>query len=384
MDARHRTVAGVMLMTLAPAVGANGWRFLPAGPTGYPRVAISISYDGKTVTGSGDSPNGDLVAFLWSEEEGLRTPLPAGVTGSIGWGLSEDGGTLVGNIHAGGPAAQAFRWNAAEGFVPMCDPAQGYSTAYGVSGDGRLIVGADNNQHRGFRWSSATGYLPTGLQLALDVNRAGNAITGAPVGRWLNGVLTPIPLLPGATSGYGYGISDDGGSVCGTMTGGGIDRAFVWTASAGVVAIQDASGTPMSAASAISGDGSVVVGWGPTASGMFVWTWGRGVQDLSEVIDGPIPSGLEVPRLRDISGNGRVAVGGDVYRAFVATISVHCTADFDGDGVPGSDADIAAFFACIAGNCCLNCASADFDGDGDFATDADIEAFFRVLAGGSC
>ena len=61
------------------------------------------------------------------------------------------------------------------------------------------------------------------------------------------------------------------------------------------------------------------------------------------------------------------------------------SADFDGDGDTGTDADIEAFFACLAGTCCPNCpASADFNGDGDTATDADIEAFFRVLAGGSC
>jgi hypothetical protein len=30
------------------------------------------------------------------------------------------------------------------------------------------------------------------------------------------------------------------------------------------------------------------------------------------------------------------------------------------------------------------CGSADFDGDGDLGTDADIEAFFRVLGGGDC
>ena len=30
------------------------------------------------------------------------------------------------------------------------------------------------------------------------------------------------------------------------------------------------------------------------------------------------------------------------------------------------------------------CGSADFNGDGDIGTDADIEAFFRVLAGGTC
>jgi hypothetical protein len=60
------------------------------------------------------------------------------------------------------------------------------------------------------------------------------------------------------------------------------------------------------------------------------------------------------------------------------------TADFDGDGDVGTDADIEAFFACLALNCCLTCASPDFDGDGDARTDADIEAFFRILEGRPC
>jgi hypothetical protein len=62
----------------------------------------------------------------------------------------------------------------------------------------------------------------------------------------------------------------------------------------------------------------------------------------------------------------------------------HCSADFDNDGSVGTDADIAAFFACLAGTCCATCESADFNGDGDVGTDADIESFFRVLAGGPC
>jgi hypothetical protein len=61
-------------------------------------------------------------------------------------------------------------------------------------------------------------------------------------------------------------------------------------------------------------------------------------------------------------------------------------ADFNCDGDVGTDQDIEAFFACIAGNCppppCTS--TADFNGDGDVATDQDIEAFFRVLAGGTC
>jgi hypothetical protein len=62
----------------------------------------------------------------------------------------------------------------------------------------------------------------------------------------------------------------------------------------------------------------------------------------------------------------------------------HCSADFNGDGDLGTDSDIDAFFACLAGNCCPTCESADFNGDGDVGTDADIESFFRVLAGGPC
>jgi uncharacterized membrane protein len=61
-----------------------------------------------------------------------------------------------------------------------------------------------------------------------------------------------------------------------------------------------------------------------------------------------------------------------------------CTADFNGDGDIGTDADIDAFFACLTGNCCPTCGSPDFNGDGDTGTDADIEAFFRVLAGNPC
>lgn len=62
------------------------------------------------------------------------------------------------------------------------------------------------------------------------------------------------------------------------------------------------------------------------------------------------------------------------------------TADFDGDGDSGTDADIDAFFACLSGSCCPTCwyLGADLNGDGDAGADADTEAFFRVLAGGTC
>jgi len=46
-------------------------------------------------------------------------------------------------------------------------------------------------------------------------------------------------------------------------------------------------------------------------------------------------------------GAGFVSCGGGSY-------APPCSADFNGDGDVGTDADIEAFFACLAGNCCAN------------------------------
>ena len=51
------------------------------------------------------------------------------------------------------------------------------------------------------------------------------------------------------------------------------------------------------------------------------------------------------------------------------------------EGPQLSAEDIEAFFACLGGNCCFFCFSADINGDGDMGTDADIEEFFRIIAG---
>jgi len=58
--------------------------------------------------------------------------------------------------------------------------------------------------------------------------------------------------------------------------------------------------------------------------------------------------------------------------------------DFNGDGDIGTELDIEAFFACLAGDCCATCGTADFNNYGDTGTDQDIESFFRLLSGGTC
>ncbi len=91
--------------------------------------------------------------------------------------------------------------------------------------------------------------------------------------------------------------------------------------------------------------------------------------------------------IRVSSSGTNAPTSGAFQLNITGTPTICCgTADFNGDGDVGTDADIEAFFACLAGSCCPTCyaGGADFNGDGDVGTDADIEAFFRVLAGSPC
>jgi hypothetical protein len=100
---------------------------------------------------------------------------------------------------------------------------------------------------------------------------------------------------------------------------------------------------------------------------------------------GPIAGDWRV-NFRNTTSSGSTLNWSNIRITPIAAAPPCGTADFDGDGDTGTDADIEAFFACLAGNCCAACwhLGADFNGDGDVGTDADIEAFFRVLAGGDC
>jgi hypothetical protein len=135
-----------------------------------------------------------------------------------------------------------------------------------------------------------------------------------------------------------------------------------------------------------------------TASGATprTYQWRRNGTPLSDGAQpgGSVLSGAATPAV-SISGVSAQDVG--VYSVVVsddcgdaasrgATLGVvpRCSPDFDADGDMATDADIQAFFACLAGSCCPACGSADFDGGGDAGTDADIESFFRAIAGNGC
>jgi hypothetical protein len=146
-------------------------------------------------------------------------------------------------------------------------------------------------------------------------------------------------------------------------------------------------GASSSAALAVNGDGTVIVGRYPA----FLWTPTLGMVDLQTYLisQGADLTGWTLAEARGVSADGRTIVGNGSNNVtgqsvWIARLRRCGSADFNHDGDSGTDADIEAFFACLAGNCCAACEPIDFNGDGDAGTDADIEAFFRVLAGGTC
>jgi hypothetical protein len=132
----------------------------------------------------------------------------------------------------------------------------------------------------------------------------------------------------------------------------------------------------------------------PNAAGPLTFQWRHNGVNLADDgrITGAHTSTLEIyPCWEGDSGAYDVVISNacNSLASNAATLTVRrvCgSVDFNCDGDLGTDADIEAFFACLAGNCpqfpCNN--TADFNADGDLGTDADIESFFSVLAGGPC
>ncbi len=203
--------------------------------------------------------------------------------------------------------------------------------------------------------------------------------TGQPAAvRWVEGIPERLPDLGG------YAVAadvNDGGIMVGSVAAPGLgpSTAVLWSAAAEL--------TPLGSldpahwrheAMAINSQGQVV---GTSGNRAFLWQDGM-MRDLNTLTAAP---GVLLVEARDISDTGLivgVALVGNNTRGFL--LVPRCCSDFDHDSDAGTDQDIEAFFACLAGNCCASCGNADFNGDGDTGTDADIEAFFRVLAGGSC
>jgi probable HAF family extracellular repeat protein len=124
--------------------------------------------------------------------------------------------------------------------------------------------------------------------------------------------------LPGGSFNSGaVGVSGDGSVVVGSGNSASGGEAFRWTSGGGMVGLGDLLGGDFwSDAYGVSGDGSVVVGSGTSGSGQeaFVWTASGGMQSLvslllAQSVDPAADGWTVLSSATAVSANGRYVVG---------------------------------------------------------------------------
>jgi probable HAF family extracellular repeat protein len=220
--------------------------------------AYGVSSDGSVIVGNTDgttAPNcfpGRAVQWLNGGAFSLLMPTPSQAPPSgLARGTNADGSVIVGEVGAStsascNPCTQAFRWTG-NTITMLGDLGGNYSSAYAASSNGLVVVGTaavDNVNSQPFRWTAATGLVGLGGQGVYSIAYATNA---------------------------------DGSVVVGKV--GNPGRAFRWTAATGLQYLDDlltaagasVTGWSLTAATGVSADGSVIVGYGSSATGGQAW-----------------------------------------------------------------------------------------------------------------
>jgi uncharacterized membrane protein len=202
--------------------------------------ASAVSADGATVVGISGLTG--TIPFRWTQVGGMQLLAPSAfqdVGGSLNGvsDISGDGAVAVGSASV--PGGQwPYRWTAATGKTALL-PVPVYTVTNTISGDGNVIVGYTSDGYAA-RYTDATG-----LTLLTD-------------------------LLP-ARGSFAQAVSHDGQTIAGYYRNDLFqNRPFFWTASSGMVDLQDflsASGIDMSGwdsmtVTGISADGLTLVGQG--------------------------------------------------------------------------------------------------------------------------
>ena len=257
--------------------------------------AYATSLDGTVVVGSGDMGKGwnAYKGFFWRKDYGFVQPAYFHELARYEfWRVSSDGTVLVGD---GGQ--QAFRWTADSGVVSLgILPGRNSSRAISVSSDGSVVIGSSYNlpawdKEEAFRWTqkdgiTGLGFLPGGnISFATAVSPNGcvvvgtaNDSSGYPAFRWdRQSGLVRLGHLPGKNTTHPFGITYDGFVIVGSsFKNRNSGTAFIWDQKNGIRPLQNVlasdygmepAGWDLQAATGISYDGKVIVGWGKNPSG---------------------------------------------------------------------------------------------------------------------
>ena len=238
---------------VGPAQESYRWTYnegtVPLGflPGDNQSRAFDVSADGSIVVGqswlySFDDGDNVVEAYRWTEAAGMiGLGHLFGDNISVARGVSANGAVVVGDSCQGWGPCKAFRWTQDGGMVDLSAiPGASDSTAYAASADGSVVVGVSGD--KAFRWTESDGPLSLGAGVAYDVSSDGNIVVG----------------------------ESDG-------------EAFIWDPINGMRRLKDVlvsefgldlDGCQLENASAVSDDGSAIVGWGshPDVDDYY-WGW---------------------------------------------------------------------------------------------------------------
>lgn len=270
--------------------------------------AFGTNGDGSTVFGYAQLPDGTVRMVMWHNGT-IRDITPDGALfftnvldrgGVRNFRMSRDGSTVTGYFVTAGAEHHAViirgdtvtEMTGAQQIVPRV-----------VSGDGKIVGGtaivAPGQVSAFYYDASGLHWLPSlerglaGTPYVSGISRDGSVLVGSDVSgdqravRWVNGSIEDLGVLPDGINSRATDVSDDGNVVVGfsnvTFQPGAYQpRAFIWRdgqmTALGVLNNTGMAGNDQSAATAVSGDGTTVIGSarmaneaGQVASQGFVW-----------------------------------------------------------------------------------------------------------------
>lgn len=271
---------------------------LAGGLAGSSSLALlDASESGAVVVGFGWSLRGQE-AVAWDPVVGTRAlgDLAGGAFASRANGIDSNGTTIVGTA-TGHLGERAVVWAGGAGPEPLVglDSDMYESGANDVSADGSKVAG--NRYPLGGTSEDGTAVL---------WDRATSEAY----------VLGDLP--GGGVYSVANAISADGSAVVGSSTSSFGEQAFLWTAADGMIGLGFMGTGRLTQAAATSVDGRVVVGAGwttsvysATALEAFVWTPDDGMQALAALLasSGVDLDGWHLTAATDVSSDGAVVVG---------------------------------------------------------------------------
>jgi probable HAF family extracellular repeat protein len=344
--------------------GGTGVVELPPIPNDNRSAAYGVSSNGWVVVGASMSPLFESHAVVWGtsgQPQNIGTLMPGTDAGANA--VSADGLVVAG--WSGPPFLErAFRWTGAGGMQEL-GTISDFSVAAGVDATGSVVVGSSGNEDgfgRPLRWTSFGG--------------------------WAN---QNLGALPGENFCAARCVSGNGTVVAGNCVSAGRAMPFRWSSAQGM---QPLPMWPFQSVSvnAMSQDGSIVVGTATLPAGLdraFLWSDSTGMVDLNQYLPtrGVNLAGWTLREAWGVSASGLVIAGNGLYqglyRPFVAYLGqAPCYANCDGSTAAPvlNVADFTCFLQRFAaGSPQANC-------DGSTAPPvlnvADFTCFLQRFAGG--